>query len=127
MAEEKSKEEKGGRSLVRRISRVVEQSGPAAPTVASTEDKMIKRRISRVAMQEVESERKQLERMQSSGEKLLSNLRKYSTVSPHDTNITMTDPGLGTKSITISTVTKTLQRLTWTRTRSPTTPGRFHP
>ena len=86
----------GGRSLVRRISRVVEQADHTGPTAGRTEDeRRIKRRISRVAMQEVETERRNLERMQSTGEKLLSNLRKYSMTSPHDTNITMTDPSLG--------------------------------
>lgn len=95
LAEEDSKAEKPERSLVRRISRVVDQPGHAPADTSNREQRMIKRRISRVAMQEVESERQQLERMQSTGEKLLNNLRKYSTHSPHDTNITMRDPALG--------------------------------
>ena len=94
--ESKAGEGGGGRSLVRRISRMVEQGDHTGPAAARTEDeRRIKRRISRVAMQEVESERRELERMQSTGEKLLSNLRKYSMSSPHDTNIMMTDPALG--------------------------------
>ena len=94
----------GGRSLVRRISRVVEQADHTGPTAGRTteDERRIKRRISRVAMQEVESERRNLERMQSTGEKFLSNLRKYSMTSPHDSNITMTDPSLGNSSSNIS-------------------------
>ena len=106
MAEkEENKAGGGGRSLVRRISRVVEQADHTGPAAGRTEDdQRIKRRISRVAMQEVESERRNLESMQSTGEKFLSNLRKYSMTSPHDTNITMTDPALG-KITTTSTYT----------------------
>ena len=93
---EEKKADTGGRSLVRRISRVVEQGENTRPGLSNNDDdKRIKRRISRVAMQEVESERQQLQRMKSTGEKLLQNLRRYSITSPHDTNITMTDPALG--------------------------------
>ena len=81
---------------MRRISRMVSQGDQAGPTASRTEDdERIKRRISRVAMQEVESERRDLESLLTTGEKFLSNLRKYSMTSPHDTNITMTDPALG--------------------------------
>ena len=81
---------------MRRISRMVSQGDQAGPAAGRTEDdERIKRRISRVAMQEVESERRNLETMLTTGEKFLSNLRKYSMTSPHDTNITMTDPALG--------------------------------
>ena len=57
MAEkEENKAGGGGRSLVRRISRVVEQADHTGPAAGRTEDdQRIKRRISRVAMQEVES------------------------------------------------------------------------
>ena len=101
----------GGRSLVRRISRVVEQADHTGPVAGRTteDDRRIKRRISRVAMQEVESERRNLERMQSTGEKFLSNLRKYSMTSPHDTNITMTDPALG--NITTTSTSSPLTQL----------------
>ena len=82
---------------------MVEQADHTGPAAGRTEDeRRIKRRISRVAMQEVESERRNLERMQSTGEKFLSNLRKYSMTSPHDSNITMTDPSLGNSSSNIS-------------------------
>ena len=99
LATKENMTENTGKNLVRRISRVVERQASSGPnlTTSQNEEKMIRRRISRVAMQEVESERHQMERMQSSSEKLLSNLRKYSMSSPHDTNITMTDPALETE------------------------------
>ena len=111
---------------------MVEQADQTGPAAGHTEDeKRIKRRISRVAMQEVESERRNLEVMLTTGEKLLSNLRKYSMTSPHDTNITMTDPTLGNITITTYSLTlstdPTLQRPMLRMTRLSRTPGSCPP
>ena len=115
---------------MRRISRMVSQGDQAGPTAGRTEDdERIKRRISRVAMQEVESERRNLESMQSTGEKFLSNLRKYSMTSPHDTNITMTDPTLGNITLNTNSLSTdpTLQRPMLRMTRLSRTPGSYPP
>ena len=88
----------------RRISQVVQpqtaatEGGYLAPGVA---DKAVKRRVSRVAMQEIEEEKKlahtaeSAEKALGSVDRILENVRKFSTYIPKDGgNVQLMDPAL---------------------------------